>query len=102
MKVSLPTRLNLSGSHICTRFTQCEKVDPHIAVISALDKSTRAGRLQFWQAIGPKKLKSSGSFNRSIPAPQKLPCGMYRRNTEADSPICSKLTCESAKQLSKA
>ena len=88
-------------NQICARFTQCEKVDPHMAMISVLDRSTRTRRLQFSQAIGPKKLKLDGSFSCSVPDPQKLPSGMYRRNTE-EAPICSKFAVESAKQLSKA
>ena len=78
MKASLPMRLNLGGNQKCARFTQCEKVDPHMALISVLDRSTKTSCLQFSQAIGPRKLMSDGSFRCSMPDPQRLPSGIFR------------------------
>ena len=31
IKASLPMRLNWGGNQMCVRFTQCEKVDPHVS-----------------------------------------------------------------------
>ena len=72
-----------------------------MAAISAPVKSTKRSRLQFSHAIGPTKLKSAGSFSCSIPDPQKLPLVCNAQLYRGMSP-CSKLTCESARQLSKA
>ena len=69
---------------------------------AALVRSTWMRCLQFSQASGPKKLKSSGSFNCSMPDPQKLPSGIHRVSPAAVALACAKSTVESAKQLSKA
>ena len=82
-KASLPMRRSFRGNHICFRCEQCEKVDPHIAVISVPTKSTICNRLQFSHAMGPTKLKSAANFSCSIPDPQKLPSGGYRVQFEA-------------------
>ena len=109
MKASLPMRLNLVGSQMCSRFTQCEKVDPQMASIRVLDRSTKTSCLQFSQANGPRKLMSGGSFRYSMPDELKLPSGPQ----ESDEPDCTldsqvvwtvsaKSTWDSARQLSKA
>ena len=58
-----------------SRFTQCEKVEPQMASIDVLDGSTKASRLQFSQASGPRKLTSDGSLRYSSPDELKLPSG---------------------------
>ena len=54
IKASLPMRLNRSGNQTRARFTQCERVDPQMALISVLDRSTclmldaRPAETAFW------------------------------------------------------
>lgn len=92
-KASLPMRRNLRGKHICSKCEQCEKVDPHMVVISVPKRSTLCNLLQFSHAIGPTKLKSAGNSKCSMPDPQKLPSGIYRVQglclLETDLPECS-------------
>ena len=89
-----------------SRFTQCEKVDPQMASIDVLDRSTKASRLQFSQASGPRKLTSDGSLRYSSPDELKLPSGMPRvkggPGGGLDPPAnWVNLTWDNARQLSK-
>ena len=77
-----------------------------MASIAVLDRSTRASRLQFSQASGPRKLTSVASLRYSSPDVLKLPSGIPLVDGGPDGEldflvVWVNSTWDSARQLSK-
>ena len=82
--------------------SSAQRLTPQMAVKSVRERSTLCSRLQFSHAAGPKKLKSAGKSNCSMPDPRKHPSGTQGMQFQGSGSFFSKLICRSARHFSKA